>query len=100
MESVIPFGLQLTAVAEIIFTAEGPVITKSLPLAAIELQKTGSAISPGDMEFMPRAVMELLIRKDSLQIISLLLQHQEMHYAVVYGSDNQHISEFITIQSV
>jgi hypothetical protein len=40
---VSPFALQLTATAEEIVTAEGPVIIKSLPLAATELHFTGSA---------------------------------------------------------
>lgn len=39
---VSPLALQLTAAAEFIVTAEGPVIVKSDPLAAIELHKMGS----------------------------------------------------------
>ena len=40
---VCPFASQLTAVAPETATVDGPVITKSLPLAATELQLTGSA---------------------------------------------------------
>ena len=42
MAVVSPLALQLTAVAPVTETAEGPVIVKSLPLAAMELQRTGS----------------------------------------------------------
>ena len=40
---VSPFALQLTAVAELTLTVDGPVITKSDPFAATELHKIGSA---------------------------------------------------------
>ena len=40
---VSPLALQLTAVAELTITAEGPVMIKSLPFTATELHNTGSA---------------------------------------------------------
>jgi hypothetical protein len=40
---VSPVALQLTAVAELTVAVEGPVMIKSLPLTATELQDIGSA---------------------------------------------------------
>ena len=40
---VSPLALQLTAVAELTITADGPEIMKSVPLAAMELHSIGSA---------------------------------------------------------
>jgi hypothetical protein len=40
---VSPLALQLTAVAELTMTADGPVMIKSDPLAATELHNMGSA---------------------------------------------------------